>query len=138
MAAQEGHHQVVEILLKNGANVNDSREVFEFILFKTTKTQQQLNILSFLFVLSFPFFKNGGTPLHAAVFNQHEKIVEILLNNGAKICDSMMVFFLSMTKKTRIHNNKINESYFLFFLSLSLSFVRESLLKGEIKRLLNC
>ena len=32
VAAQEGQHQVVDFLLKNGANVNDSMKVFEFIL----------------------------------------------------------------------------------------------------------
>ena len=71
IAAQQGHEQIVQILLEKG-NSNVDLE-----------TKVILLIVSFFFSLShFSIFfnaKGGFTPLHIAAFQGHEQIVQILL-----------------------------------------------------------
>ena len=81
IAAQNGHEQIVDILLEKGkANVDLATKVL--ILFA-----------AFFFLFSFSksffslFLKDGTTPLFIAAFNGHYQVVQILLEKGGAIVD---------------------------------------------------
>ena len=80
IAAQNGHEQIVQILLEKGKpNVDLAKKVlFLFVFF----------FFFFFQFLIFRFFihvKNGATPLYVAAQEGHEQIVEILLEKGANV-----------------------------------------------------
>lgn len=85
LAAYHGHTEIVEILIKNGADVNkkdyDKPDEFKPGL---------LNFIVYLFSPTPPyiakkFVADGRTALHIAAYQGHTKIVEILIKNGAFI-----------------------------------------------------
>ena len=88
IAAQNGHEQIVQILLDEGKpNVDLANQVI-------------LLIVSFFFSLShFSIFflknvKTGVTPLFMGAQNGHEQIVQLLLEKGANIDLATEVLFL--------------------------------------------
>ena len=90
VAAQNGHEQIVQLLLEKGANVDLATEVISF---------------SFSFLFSFSHFsifffnvKNGVTPLYIAAQNGHEQIVQLLLEKGnpnVDLPDQVILLILS-------------------------------------------
>ena len=90
IAAENGHEQIVEILLEKGKpNVDLADKVILLILF--------------LFFFSFSFFyffnvKYGATPLYVAAENGYEKIVQILLEKGKPNVDlaRKVLFFFDL------------------------------------------
>ena len=91
IAAQQGHEQIVQILLEKGnPNVDLATEVI-------------LLIVSFSFSLShFSIFvnvKGGATPLSIAAFKGHEQIVQFLLEKGkpnVDLLDEVFLLFVSL------------------------------------------
>ena len=76
IAAQNGHEQIVQILLEKGEpNVDLADQVILLIV----------SFFFFYFLSLFYFFfnvKDGTTPLYIAACNGHEQIVQILLEKG--------------------------------------------------------
>ena len=89
IAAQKGHEQIVQILLKKGKpNVDLADVVFLFLFF-----------FFFFFFFSFFFFflnlEDGATPLFIAAQNGHEQIVQLLLKKGKAnidLLDKVLLF----------------------------------------------
>ena len=123
LAAATGWDQIVETLLKKGANVNHKDEVLFLFLF----------LFLFFIDLLFTFLiKNGTTPLSAAASRGRQQIVASLLENGAvleKVDILFCVQFIFFPLK----------SFFLLFLFYSrmvCTNLLKSLLEMDIKELL--
>ena len=78
IAAQEGHEQIVQILLEKGAKADLAEKVILLIVFLFSFS------FSFQFFIFLFFFnvKNGATPLYVAAFKGYEQIVQLLLEKG--------------------------------------------------------
>ena len=86
VAAQNGHEQIVQILLEKGKpNVDLSNKVILFILFFFFFFFFfffQFLTFSFSFFYFFFNVKYGGTPLWIAAWEGHKKTVQLLLEKG--------------------------------------------------------
>lgn len=119
VAAQKGHIEIVEILLKNNARSDVFEEVSLWIywnintllkldlIYKNGKSALHLaseyghcdvvNLLLKQKLFINAKTKNGFTPLHLACQNGHTELVKLLLNNGS---DAQP---LTLSKKTPLH-----------------------------------
>ena len=110
IATENGHEQIVQLLLEKGKPNVDFAKVFLLIVF-------------FFFFFTFSFFtfsffyfffnvKDGVTPLYIASIQGHEQIVQILLEKGEPNVDlptnKVLLLILSF--------------FFLFFFSFSSFF----------------
>ena len=103
VAAQEGHEQIVQILLEKGKpNVDLANKVLFCI-----------DCFFFFFTFSFFYFyflnvKNGVTPLYIAAEKGHEQIVQLLLEKGEANVDLAKKVILLI----------VSFSFFFFFFHL--------------------
>ncbi|CAI8043353.1 Ankyrin repeat domain-containing protein 29 [Geodia barretti] len=89
MACQNGHKQTVDVLLKNGANVNLTCTVgcLSSPLGRAAEkghTEIVEKLISAGALINYQN-KNGATPLYAACQNGHKQTVDVLLKNGANV-----------------------------------------------------
>lgn len=80
-----GHHSVVQMLLKMGADPNLKTAVGEPPLYLAADLNQPALVQQLLSSGADPNCRNadGETPLHVATFKASESIMELLLTNGA-------------------------------------------------------
>ncbi|OPB40453.1 hypothetical protein A0O28_0005320 [Trichoderma guizhouense] len=85
LAAHEGHHSVVQLLLANGADVNVcsrhfSSQSWDCTALETAATRGHLNVVQLLLANGAdPKPRGNGTALHRAAKYGHEAIVQLLL-----------------------------------------------------------
>ncbi|GFS99414.1 hypothetical protein NPIL_346171 [Nephila pilipes] len=87
IAADNGCLEVVNLLLKNGADINAKNDKQATAL-HLASLNGHVDVVKTLIMIGAEInarSRDGGTPLHNAVEHGHEKIVEILLEHGAKI-----------------------------------------------------
>ncbi|GFT56280.1 hypothetical protein NPIL_467881, partial [Nephila pilipes] len=87
IAAETGCLEVVNLLLKNGADINAKTDKQATAL-HLASLNGHIDIVKALIMIGAEInvhSHDGGTPLHNAVENGHENVVEILLEHGAKI-----------------------------------------------------
>ena len=77
IASQEGHSEVVDVLLKNGADINQPMNVGRGL----TYIWYTHSVCSSLI----PLTQDGATPLYVASENGHSDTVNTLIRNGADI-----------------------------------------------------
>ena len=82
-ACQEGHSDVVDVLLKNGADINQANNVGKRPCYGA--------LILYLFLS-----QDGATPLYVASQEGHRHIVNILIQNGADISLSFKVYIPCM------------------------------------------
>merc|ERR1712002_19512 len=85
IASQLGHLEVVQILLKNGAKVDSRRNTdgMSALFIASCKGHTEIVRALLLKNPSLGMQRCGSTPLHAAAYNGHRKVVELLLENNA-------------------------------------------------------
>ena len=94
VASQNGHVEVVNILLQNRAHVNVQKEVSLTFLHTTDRAvklkaiyvSQKNMTLTSLSDLMFIFGQDKWTPLIVASHNGHVDVVNVLLQHGASVC----------------------------------------------------
>ena len=85
-AVWKGYSDKVEKYLDSGANVNEQHDgttLLHIAAFNNRHLIAEKLIVKGAMVNAMD--KNGGKPLHVAVSLGHEKIVELLINNGAEL-----------------------------------------------------
>ena len=78
-ASEGGHSEIVDVLAKNGADINQPRNVGRGLTYGTL----------ILYVL--PLTQNGVSPLHIASQNGHSNTVNTLIRNEADINQPLIV-----------------------------------------------
>ena len=108
IAAEEGHEQIVQILLEKGrANVDLPDKVLFFVSFSFSFSFWFSFLSSFFHFFFFIFYffcqKDGTTPLFVAAENGYEQIVRFLLEKGGANIDlAEQVFFLFLFEPLKI------------------------------------
>ena len=74
IASQEGHSKVVDVLVKNGADIN-----------KPTNVGRGYIDSFCMFITNSSYKQNGATPLYRASQEGHSDTVATLIRKGAKI-----------------------------------------------------
>ena len=100
-AVQKNKNQIVQILLEKGEpNVDLADKV---ILLLESSFSFLFFFFLFLIFLFFFYFKNGITPLHVAVREGFEQIVQILLEKGGANVNPQkkVLFLLKKIKNTK-------------------------------------
>ncbi len=85
VAAIRNHIEIVELLLKFGADVN-AKKLVNF----------DVHVLDMLFFMHASIVQHGPTALLCAAFNGCVEVVQFLLNNGANINDKDYVSALNL------------------------------------------
>ncbi|KAJ6093116.1 hypothetical protein N7486_008405 [Penicillium sp. IBT 16267x] len=80
VAAQNGHKEIVELLLENNADINARSRVGDFPSFSGSAIFSHSAIVN-----SRSLRQNGRTALYAACAQGQEKMVRLLLDNGADV-----------------------------------------------------
>lgn len=87
-ASCNGYSQIVELLLRNGANVNAQDEELDTALYLACRFGGNADTVRVLFDYGAKVIEKGGNnmyALHAASRHRNSKIVELLLKNGADV-----------------------------------------------------
>lgn len=87
LAAHEGHHSMVQLLLANGADVNvNAKSPHYRTALKEAATRGHLSVIQLLLANGADFKVPGNdVALHHAAENGHETIVQLLLTKGADV-----------------------------------------------------
>ena len=102
VAVQEGHEQIVQILLEKGkpnvdlATMVNYFSVYLLLCYYYFSLSFSFSFFTFSFFQIFCCLKMGATPLFIAVQNGHEKIVQILLEKGnpnVDLADQVLLLF---------------------------------------------
>ena len=85
-AVLKGHEKIIPLLFENGASL-DAKDNFGITPFYLAMKKEQNNIISF-FQKNIAFLdikKNHGETLHVAIQQRNDKIINLLVKNGAPI-----------------------------------------------------
>jgi ankyrin repeat protein len=94
IAANNGHHEILKLLIENGADINYTcyegwTALYSAVFFG------RLEVVKLLIEHGADIDKptdNGWTPLHTAAFSGHIDIAKLLIENGADIRACMILF----------------------------------------------
>ncbi|ROT81856.1 putative serine/threonine-protein phosphatase 6 regulatory ankyrin repeat subunit A-like [Penaeus vannamei] len=84
VAAEEGHEEIVKMLILGGADVNGKNEKGSTPLHSQPRRSRGGGRGAHRQGRRCERKKNGGTPLHSAAFNGHRAMVEMLIGKGAE------------------------------------------------------